>query len=64
MKISCMFTFKVSSKQTIFCFGSNQNSICFGLFREKKSVFSVFRNRFEMRTETKNQRFEPTETED
>ncbi len=38
----------MSSKQTIFCFGSNRNSICFGLLPKQKknnNNFSVFRNK-------------------
>ncbi len=42
----------------------NQNSICFGLFREKKnSVFIGVMGTVSKRIETKNRQFE-TETED
>jgi hypothetical protein len=55
----CLLPHRVSSKQTIFCFGSNRNKpkldlfrFCFGIFRETKKIIfrfvSVFRNRFEI----------------
>ncbi len=65
----------MSSKQTIFCFGSNRNKtkldlfrFCFDLFCEtKKKIFrfvSVFQNRFGTNRNKKIRVLKQTETED